>query len=80
MSACMVCVRSTAPSRGMAGPAFTLRFIPAREDLDSLANYARDDHLHRRAIEECPPGAVLVIDAQGNLGASSAGDPDGGAA
>jgi regulator of RNase E activity RraA len=58
----------------LVGPAFTLRFIPAREDVDSLANYASDENIHRRAVEECPPGAVLVIDAQGCLRASSAGD------
>jgi regulator of RNase E activity RraA len=58
----------------MVGPAYTLRFMPSREDLDSMANYARDDNMHRRAIEECPPGAVLVIDAFGNTSAASMGD------
>ena len=58
----------------MVGPAFTLRFIPSREDVDSLANYSRSDNLHRRAIEECPPGHVLVIGTAGNVSASSAGD------
>lgn len=58
----------------MVGPAFTLRFIPAREDKDSMALYARDDGLHRRAIEECPPGAVLVMDAGGDARASCMGD------
>ena len=58
----------------MVGPAYTLRFIPAREDLDTMANYNRTDNLHRRAIEECPPGHVLVIDTGGNAEASSAGD------
>lgn len=63
------------PSRErMVGPAYTLRFIPAREDLDDLDNYCSDDNLHRRAIEECPAGAVLVIDAGGSRRASSAGD------
>src|SRR5205814_1602020 len=52
----------------------TLRFIPAREDLDTLAGYADDGHLHRRAIEECPPGHVLVIDSGRNTGVASAGD------
>jgi regulator of RNase E activity RraA len=56
------------------GPAYTLRFIPAREDLDSMRNYSRDDNLHRMAIEECPAGAVLVIDAFGSTDASSMGD------
>jgi regulator of RNase E activity RraA len=36
------------------GPAFTMRFIPAREDLDSTALYQQNDSLHPRAIEECP--------------------------
>lgn len=58
----------------MVGPAYTLRFIPSREDIDTMANYARADNLHRRGIEECPPGCVLVIDAGGNTDASSAGD------
>lgn len=58
----------------LVGPAYTLRFIPAREDIDTLANYASDGNLHRRAIEECPPGAVLVIDAFGCTAAASMGD------
>ncbi|TPN85649.1 ribonuclease activity regulator RraA [Mesorhizobium sp. CU2] len=58
----------------MIGPAFTLRFIPAREDLDTMAEYAKPTHVQRRAIEECPPGHVLVIDARGDAGAASAGD------
>jgi regulator of RNase E activity RraA len=58
----------------LVGPAYTLRFIPAREDLDTMANYGRTDNLHRRAIEECPPGYVLVIDTSGSADASSAGD------
>ena len=55
------------------GPAYTLRFIPSRNDIDSIENYLRDDNLHRRAIEECPAGNVLVIDAMGCTSASSAG-------
>lgn len=58
----------------LVGPAYTLRFIPAREDLDGMVNYGRADNKHRRAIEECPSGAVLVIDAGGSLAASSMGD------
>lgn len=60
--------------RNMVGEAFTLRFIPAREDVDGLENYARSDNLHRRAIEECPLGAVLMISTNGELEAASAGD------
>jgi len=58
----------------MVGQAFTVRFIPAREDLDSMALYARDDSLHRRAIEECPPGCVLVLAAGGDNRAAIMGD------
>lgn len=58
----------------LVGPAYTLRFIPSREDIDTMANYSRTDNLHRRAIEECPSGHVLVIDTNGSVAASSAGD------
>ncbi|TFW32906.1 dimethylmenaquinone methyltransferase [Massilia horti] len=68
-------VQPLAPEQGqLVGPAFTLRFIPSREDLDSMANYSRDDNLHRVAIEQCPAGAVLLIDAFGNTRAAAMGD------
>ena len=63
-----------AASARMVGPAFTLRFIPAREDLDTMAEYAKESHVQRRAIEECPEGQVLVMDARGDTGAACAGD------
>jgi len=34
----------------MVGAAYTLRFIPAREDIDTLDNYALNDNLHRRVF------------------------------
>jgi regulator of RNase E activity RraA len=58
----------------MIGPAYTLRFIPSREDIDTMSAYADDGHVQRRAMEECPPGFVAVIDARGDTGAASAGD------
>ncbi len=58
----------------MVGEAFTLRFIPAREDVDVMAAYAEDTHVQRRAMEECPAGHVLVIDSLGDASAASAGD------
>lgn len=71
---CLSGVKAIGPGGGvMAGPAYTLRFIPAREDIDTMAWLARPDNVQRRAIEECPPGAVLVIDA-GSTRAASAGD------
>ncbi len=58
----------------LVGRAYTLRFMPAREDIDLMANYLKDDNKHRRAIEECPPGAVLVIDAMGSTRSAAMGD------
>lgn len=58
----------------LVGPAFTLRFIPAREDLDSMALYQSEDSLHRRAIEECPPDAVLVMSTGGDTRVGCMGD------
>ena len=60
----------------MVGVAFTLRFIPAREDIDTMAGFRSDDNVQRRALEACPVDAVLVIDARhASLSASaSAGD------
>jgi len=57
-----------------AGPAYTLRFIPAREDLSVPGSIARDDNAQRVAIEEAPAGAVLVIDAQRESRAGTLGD------
>jgi regulator of RNase E activity RraA len=58
----------------LVGPAWTVRFIPAREDLDTMALYATTESKHRRAIEECPPGAVLVLAPAGDARASVMGD------
>jgi regulator of RNase E activity RraA len=49
-----------------AGPARTLRYIPAREDLDTPDGYADPLHPQRVAIERLSAGDVLVIDARGN--------------
>ncbi len=57
----------------MVGPAFTLRYIPAREDLNTLAVFQDREHPQRKAVEECPPGAVFVIDSRKNPRAASAG-------
>lgn len=58
----------------MVGPAFTLRMIPAREDLDVMGAYADPEHPQRKAIETCPAGHVLVIDSRGDPRGASAGD------
>jgi regulator of RNase E activity RraA len=58
----------------MVGDAYTLRYIPAREDLNGPAEYADRSHPQRRAIEDCPPGAVLVADCRRDTRAASGGD------
>ncbi len=57
----------------MVGPAFTLRYIPAREDLDTLDAFLDPGHPQRAGIETCPPGHVFVIDSRGDARAASAG-------
>lgn len=57
----------------MVGPAFTLRYIPAREDLNTLSVFQDREHPQRKAIESCPPGAVFVIDSRKDARAASAG-------
>jgi len=57
----------------MVGEAYTLRYIPAREDLNPITVFQDRAHPQRRAIEECPPGSVLVIDSRKDARAASAG-------
>ena len=57
----------------MVGPAYTLRYIPAREDLDHLGVFLDHGHPQRKAVEEIPPGHVLVMDSRGDATAASAG-------
>lgn len=58
----------------LVGPAFTLRNIPAREDLDVLAGFANPEHPQRKAIETAPAGQVLVVDCRGDTRAASGGE------
>lgn len=57
----------------MVGEAFTLRYIPAREDLNLITVFQDRSHPQRKAVEECPPGAVFVIDSRKDPRAASAG-------
>lgn len=60
-------------SENMVGPAFTLRYIPAREDRNPISVFRRPDHPQRVAIETCPPGFVLVMDGRKDARAATAG-------
>lgn len=59
--------------RNMVGFAYTLRYIPAREDLDGLDSFADRENPQRKGVEECPEGAVFVIDSREDATAASAG-------
>ncbi|MDW6024387.1 ribonuclease activity regulator RraA [Mesorhizobium sp. BAC0120] len=72
-----VWMRGTRPLREgqprVVGPAFTMRFVPAREDLATPASWASPIST-RAAIEDMPEGAVAVIDAMGISDAGVFGD------
>lgn len=67
-------VKPLAPGKpNMVGEAFTLRYIPAREDLNPITVFKDPKHPQRVAIETCPAGAVLVMDSRKSARAASAG-------
>ncbi|MGR3781240.1 MAG: ribonuclease activity regulator RraA [Albimonas sp.] len=57
----------------MVGQAFTLRYIPAREDRNPITVFKNPDHPQRVAMETCPPGHVLVMDSRKDARAASGG-------
>jgi regulator of RNase E activity RraA len=63
-----------APEMRMVGQAFTLRYIPSREDLDYNLVFDNLRDPQRLAIERLGPRDVLVIDARGDERAGVMGD------
>jgi regulator of RNase E activity RraA len=59
---------------GFVGEAFTMRFIPSREDVDTLEPYRSGNTLQWESIENVPPGHVVVVDSRGDASAASGGD------
>ncbi len=57
----------------MVGEAFTLRYMPAREDLNTIDVFRDRSHPQRKAVEDCPAGSVLVMDSRKDARAASAG-------
>lgn len=55
----------------LIGEAFTLRYIPAREDLDVISTFSDYDHPQRKAIESVGPGEVLIVGCRGDGRAAS---------
>jgi len=72
-----VWLRGTRPLRSgqsrVVGPAFTLRFVPAREDLATPESW-NSPISTRAAIEAMPSGCVAVVDAMGVADAGIFGD------
>ncbi len=67
-------VRPVGPQKdNMVGEAFTLRYMPSREDLDNIEVFRDPAHPQRKAVEDCPPGHVMVIDSRKDARAASAG-------
>lgn len=62
-----------AQGRRLVGPAFTLRFVPAREDLATPASWSSPIST-RAAIEAMPEGCIAVADAMGVADAGIFGD------
>jgi len=72
-----VWLRGTKPLRPgqprLVGPAFTLRFVPAREDLATPESWSAPIST-RTAIEAMPEGCIAVVDAMGVTDAGIFGD------
>jgi regulator of RNase E activity RraA len=72
-----VWLRGTRPLRQgqkrLVGPAFTLRFVPAREDLATPESWSSPVST-RAAIEAMPGGCIAVVDAMGITDAGIFGD------
>jgi regulator of RNase E activity RraA len=65
--------RLNATAERMVGQAFTLRHIPAREDLNPISVFHDPGHPQRRAVEDIPTAHVLVMDCHQDASAASAG-------
>src|SRR5262245_47189393 len=58
----------------LVGAAYTLRYVPGREDIDKPPTPRDPPSAQRRAIEETPAGHVLVIGTEGNTRSATLGD------
>ena len=62
------------PDLRLVGQAFTLRYIPVREDLERAGEFDNRTNQQRVAVESVGPGDVLVIDARGDTRAATLGN------
>jgi regulator of RNase E activity RraA len=62
------------PDLKLVGQAFTVRYIPMREDLERAGEFDNRTNQQRVAVESVGPGDVLVIDARGDTRAATLGN------
>ena len=62
------------PEQRMVGRAFTLRYLPMREDMDGGMGLDDLTNLQRKGVEQIGPGEIFVVDARGDVGAGSMGE------
>jgi regulator of RNase E activity RraA len=56
------------PGVSVAGPALTLQFMPKREDLYQVDEYAEPERqLHRHVLYHTQPGDIVVVDARADM-------------
>ena len=66
---------SWTPGAAVVGPALTLQFMPKREDLYRVDEYADPEkQLHRHVLYHTQPGDIVVVDARGDLGSGVFGE------
>ncbi len=67
--------QSWTPGKSVVGPALTLQFMPKREDLYGVDEYADPERqLHRHVLYHTQPGDIVVVDARGDLGSGIFGE------
>ncbi len=63
------------PGKTVAGPALTLQFMPKREDVYKVDEYADPElQLHRHVLYHTQPGDVVVVDARGDMASGVFGE------
>ncbi len=66
---------SWTPGAAVVGPALTLQFMPKREDLYRVEEYADPERqLHRHVLYHTQPGDIVVVDARGEMGSGVFGE------
>jgi regulator of RNase E activity RraA len=56
------------------GPAFTVRFVPVREDLTAHGSFANPGNPHHGTYDRVPAGSVVVFDMMGETRCGALGD------